>query len=194
MRGQRTIGQYRAIDLTLFALMLAVAETVIVKAATSWFPSQPYTVSVVAAITAIVMMRWGPWAGIHAVLGGLIFCFASGATPQQYVIYCAGNAFGLGGLWLVKALGHENIRGDALKTMFLGVAVLLMMQLGRALVSLLFGANTSDMIRFFTTDVISLLFTAVILWIVRHLDGMLEDQKNYLLRISLEQEEEKENS
>ena len=53
----------------MFALMLTVAETIAVTAARRWFPNEPYTVSVTPAITTIVMMRWGPWAGLHAVLG-----------------------------------------------------------------------------------------------------------------------------
>ena len=79
MKRQRTIQEYRNIDLSLFALMLVICEYVIVRAANSWFAGQPYTVSLAAAITAIVYMRWGYWGGIHAMLGGLVFCFLTGA-------------------------------------------------------------------------------------------------------------------
>lgn len=54
MNRQRTLKQYRIIDLTLFALMLLVAEYLIVRAANYWFPAQPYTVSVAAAIVTLV--------------------------------------------------------------------------------------------------------------------------------------------
>lgn len=191
MKGRLSVSQYRAIDLSLFAVMLIVFENILVSAATKWFPSEPYSVSLVAAITAIVMMRWGPWALIHAVLGGLVFCRASHGTGPQYVIYCLGNALGLGALGLKKALGAENIRQDALQSLLFGGAALLLMQLGRALVSLVYGAAPLEALGFFTTDVISLLFTLVIVWIVRRLDGMFEDQKHYLLRVQKEQEEEK---
>ena len=189
MKGRFSVGQYRAIDLSLFAVMLIIFETIAVSAAVRWFPAEPYTVSVTAAITAIVMMRWGAWAAIHAVLGGLVFCRTSGGTLQQYAVYCIGNLLALGALGLKKAYGTEGIRRDVLKTLLFGGVTLVLMQLGRFLVSLVFGAQASQALGFFTTDVISLLFTLVIIWIVRRLDGMLEDQKHYLQRIRKEQEE-----
>ena len=72
MNRQITIQQYRAIDLSLFALMLAVSEAVIVTAATKWFPDQLYTVSVTASLVSIVMMRWNGFAAFHAILGGAV--------------------------------------------------------------------------------------------------------------------------
>ncbi|MBR5382660.1 MAG: hypothetical protein IK133_02460, partial [Clostridia bacterium] len=117
------------------------------------------------------------------------FCRTSGATLQQYAVYCIGNLLALGALGLKKAYGTEGIRQDVLKTLLFGGVTLVLMQLGRFLVSLVFGASVTQALGFFTTDVISLLFTLVIIWIVRRLDGMLEDQKHYLQRIRKEQEE-----
>ena len=51
------------------------------------------------------------------------------------------------------------------------------------LLSLLLGADVASLPRFFTTEVITDLFTLVVLWIVRRLDGMLEDQRHYLRRV-----------
>ena len=45
LKGRFSVGQYRAIDLTLFAFMLIIFETIAVSAATRWFPAEPYTVS-----------------------------------------------------------------------------------------------------------------------------------------------------
>ena len=190
---QRTVGEYRTIDLVLFALMTVIGEALVVNAAGRWFPDQLYVLSVIPALTAIVMMRWGPWAAIHAVAGSLAFCWASGAAPAQVAVYCVGSLLGLGALALLKLWGKERIRGDALLTMTFGLGTALLMQLGRALMSLLFGGTVEGMIVFFTTDVITLLFTVVVVWIARRLDGVFEDQINYLLRINREQEEEKEN-
>ncbi len=191
MDGRRTVGQYRAIDLSLFALILAVSETVMVSAATRWFPGEAYTVSAVGAVAAIVMMRWGPWAAIHAALGGAVTCFASRAAGPQYAVYCCGNLLGLGALWLKKAMGAEAIRQDALKSMFFGLVTLLLMQLGRAGMALALGAAAPAAAGFFTTDVISLLFTLVVVWIARRLDGIFEDQRHYLLRLAEERERER---
>ena len=191
MSRQRTLGEYRAIDLALFALMLGVFEAILVTAATKLFPAEPYTVSVAAAITAIVLMRWGAFAGIHAVVGGLVFCFVSGATPMQYLIYCSGNLFSLLTLPVMLKIGKENIRADALRSMAFALAVQLLMQLGRALIALAMGNPIGVCAGFFTTDVISDLFTVVIIWIARRLDGIFEDQKHYLIRIQKETQKDK---
>ena len=44
---------------------------------------------------------------------------------------------------------------------------------------------------FFTTAAVTDLFTLVVLWIVRRLDGVLEDQRHYLNRLRREQEKER---
>ena len=190
---KRTVGQYRTIDLMLFALMVFLGEYLVVTAAGHWFTDQLYVFSVVPVVTAIVMMRWGPWAAIHAVLGGVALSWATGASPSQYAVYCVGNLLGLGALGMLRALGKERVRTDGFLTVVFGMACCLLMQLGHALLSLLFGGTVGGMIVFFTTDVLTLLFTAVVIWIARRLDGVFEDQINYLLRISKEQEEEREN-
>ena len=178
-------------DLFFFFFLLTVSEAVIVLAATRWFPSEPYTVSVVAAVTAIVMIRWGPWAVLHAALGGIVFCLASGAAPRPYLIYCGGNLLAMLALIYVKKRGAEAIRRDSFKTVVYGLLVLLLMETGRAALSLACGASLAAAAGFYTTDIISWLFTALILWIVRRLDGVLEDQKQYLHRVAQEREEEK---
>ncbi len=189
MSKQRTVGQYRAVDLALFAAMLLVFETVIIQATLRWFPGQPYTVSLVPAITAIVLIRWGPWAGIHALLGAVILCAESGAAASQYAIYALGNLFALASLPLLRLFGGSGeITRRSGKALVFGLLVLVLMQLGRALISLLFGNGPDMAAGFFTTEVITDLFTLVILWIVRRLDGVLEDQKHYLIRLREEEQ------
>ena len=190
MNRQFTFSQYRAIDLSLFAVMLMIFEFLII-AATGWFPFELYTVSVVAAVTAIVMMRWGPFAAIHAVLGGAVFCLCTGAEPKQYLIYCAGNLLSLLALLLIKFIGSEKIRSDALLSMVFGFAVQVLMQVGRMCMALLLGHSLSASLGFIAADALSIVFTMVIIWIVRHLDGIFENQKNYLLRLQKEREKER---
>ena len=187
MKRQRTWKEYRAIDLTLLGLALAVFEFIIVRAANWWFPGQPFTVSLAAAITSIVYMRWGAWGGIHAAEAGLVFCLFSGATPEQYVIYCGGNLLSVAAVALLKALGRERVRTGHLSLVF-PLLVQVLMQAGRAAVALLLGARPGSVVGFFTTDSLSLLFTFVIIWIARKLDGVYEDQKHYLLRVHAEEE------
>ena len=186
MKRHLTFEQYRRMDLFFFAVMLCVSEALIVNAALRWFPDQLYSVSVTAALTAIVLVRWGPWAAIHAVLGGLVYCLAGGGSGKQFLIYGAGNLLSLLALALIRLFGGERIRKNALLALFYALCVLLLMQLGRALV-----AELKTCLDFFTTDALSGLFTMVIVWIAARLDGMLEDQKTYLLRVNKEREEEK---
>ena len=190
MNRQRTLKQYRMIDLAFFALMLVVAEYLIVSAANRWFPAQPYTVSVAAAIVTLVYMRWSWWGGIHALLAGLVFCFFSAATGPQYLIYCGGNLFSLLAVVLLRRIGKEKVRTGQLALLF-PLLVQFLMLLGRALLALALGASLAEAAGFFTTDVLSFLFTFVIIWIARRLDGIYEDQKHYLLRLQEQQKLEK---
>ena len=189
MSGRSSVARYRAVDLALFAVMLLVFENLIIAAATRWFPASPYTVSLTPAITAIVLIRWGPWAAVHAVLGALVLCAGSSAAPVQYAVYILGNLFSLAVLPCLRFLGGPGeITRRSGRTAVFGLAVLALMQLGRMLAALCTGALPSAAAGFFTTEVITDLFTLVLLWIVRRLDGVLEDQRHYLLRIREEQE------
>lgn len=186
MNRQYSFSQYRGIDLTLFAVILCVSETLIVRAASYWYADQLYTVSVVGAVTAIVLMRWGPWAAIHAVFGGVLACFLAGARWDQYLIYGVGNLLSLLSLLLLKAWGKEETRRDALQSMGFALVTALLMQLGRAMLALVTGNGLGVCLGFFTTGVITDLFTVVVVWIARRLDGIFEDQIHYLLRIQRE--------
>ena len=189
MKRQLSFQEYRAIDLAMFAVLLCITETMIVKAATWWFADQLYTASVVGAVTAIVLMRWGPWAAIHAALGGAVYCLASRGSAQQFAVYCIGNLFALAALLPLRLLGGERIRLDPLLSIGFGLLTLLLMQLGRALVALVFGTPFQTCLGFFTTDALSLLFTGLIVWVARRLDGIFENQRHYLLRIHNTEEE-----
>ncbi len=185
-----TFKQYRGIDLAIFAAILALTEFLIVKAAKSWFPDELYTVSVTAAVTAIVMMRWGPFAGLHAALGGLVYTWVSGGNAQQFVIYIVGNGLSMAALLLFKAFGKEKIRKSFLLTLLFALTVVVTMQIGRGLVAMIFGSGIGVIWKFMSTDALSDLFTMVVVWVASRLDGIFEDQKHYLLRQQKEREEQ----
>jgi len=189
MKRQLTFQEYRTIDLCLFGLMLLVFEFIIVRVAVGGlFRDQAFTVSLAAAIASIVYMRWGWWGGIHAALAGVLFCFYYGATPRQYIIYTVGNLFSLlAVLWLKKA-GAEKVRTGRWSFILFPLAVILLMQGGRAAVALLLGTPPGLAAGFVYTDALSVLFTLVIVWIAHRLDGIYEDQKHYLLRIQDQEE------
>lgn len=191
MKRHLSFAQYRRVDLALFAAILIVSEYLIGSAATRWFPGQLFTVSAAAAVSAIVLMRWGAWAGLHAVLGGLVFCLAAGGSAQQYAIYGIGNLACLACVPILHAAGSETIRKDMLFSLLFALAVQLLMQLGRALTALVLGQELSICVGFFTTDTLSSLFTMVIIYIARNLDGVFEDQKSYLVRLQKQENAEK---
>ena len=191
MNRHMTLKQYKRLDLFLFAVMLILSESVIVNAAIRWYPDQLYTVSVCAAIVSIVLMRWGWPAAIHAVLGGLVYCFWAGGTPKQFLIYGVGNLLSLLSLLLIRWLGKDRIRENALLTLLFALCTQLFMQTGRACISVVMGTSFKTALNFITTDALSGLFTMVIVWIASRLDGVFEDQISYLLRVQKEAEEEK---
>ncbi len=191
MNRQISFAQYRTIDLTIMAVLMAISQAVITIASSTIYADQLYIVSTVGVVTALVMMRWNGWAAIHAVLGGALVTAMAGGTWQQYLIFCGGNLVSLLAMVLFKLLGKEKIRQDALKTMFFAFCAQLLMQLGRAGVAYLLGYPAAACIGFITTDALSILFTVCILWVTRRIEGLFEDQKNYLLRIQKEQQVER---
>ncbi len=188
MNRHYTFAQYRAIDLAIWAVLLAIFEYLLVISARFWFADQLYTVSLAAALTAIVYMRWGVWGAFHAVEAGAVFCYFSGGTPRQYLIYCAGNLLSLAALAVFRLRDKETVRAKAFWAVGFALAVQLLMQAGRALAALALGTSPGAAAAFFTTDSLSLLFTGVIVWIARRLDGVYEDQKHYLLRVQAQEE------
>ena len=116
-------------------------------------------------------------------MAGTVFCMASGAALKYYLIYCLGNLLSVLAVPVLLKIGKEKVRTGMSGVIF-ALAVLLLMQTGRALTAILFGAAPASVSGFYTTDSISMLFTAVVVWIAARLDGVYEDQKHYLLRLS----------
>lgn len=177
-----TFKQYRAIDLTILGVILLVCEFVTATAASKWFPNELYTLSPTITVVCIVMMRWNGYAAIHALLGGFVYCFASGAQDKQIIIYCIGNCFALLALTLFKALGKEKIRSRFYFTLLFVFAAFLGTQAGRWIIGIAFGAPVDSFGVFISADIITLLFTVVVVLISRKADGLFEDQKSYLIR------------
>ena len=192
MNRQITLRQYRTMDLVMFTALLCICETLITLGATRWFPAEPWTLSLTPAVTAIVMVRWGGFAAVPAVLGAFVFCVASGATLLQFAIYCLGNLAAMALLPLVRGDGWQRLHDQVLLALVYGVLTALLMQMGRVLIALALGMDPALCGGFITTDTLSTLFAALIVWITRRLDGMLEEQKHYLTRVAEEQERERQ--
>jgi len=193
-----SFNTYRIIDLFFFALMVGVAEYILVMAASRWFRLELYTVSVTAGITAIVYMRWGPFGIIHAVLGGLVYVLANPAALsneelfREIVIYCVGNVFSALVLILFVNPGRAKIRKGVLTAVGYGLLTQLLMEVGRGIVSMFFNFGPDAIRKFITYDALTFLFTALIVGIASRLDGIFEYQRDYLLRLQEERERQKE--
>ncbi len=187
-----TFKQYRNIDLGIMSILLIISEAVTTLATNKWFAAQPVAISSTLLFICIFMMRWNGYAAIAAVLGGAVFCIASGATLEQFVIYAGGNLLSLLALLWFKAYRKDDVRLGSFKLSFFTISVYLLMQLGRWLISLAFGGGLWNIVGYITSDVISLLFAVIILFLLRGVDGMIEDQKAYLFRLERERKEKAE--
>ena len=187
MKRQLSISEYRAIDLGILAVFMAIVQVLIHFAASLWFRDQLYVVSPVALMVALVMMRWNCYAAVHAILGGVLYCVLAGGNGQHLLIFGGGNLFALLALVLFKKPGKEKIRQNVVYSLLFGAAVQVLMLLGRAAVAALLGFEDAACIGFITTDLLSVLLTVCGIWAIRRMDGLFEDQIHYLLRIQSEQ-------
>ena len=190
MENRMTFKQYRNMDIMIFAVLTAIFEAVATFATSKWFSGQPVAISITLTLILITMHRWGIYAAAVAVAGGVAFCFASGASVEHYLIYALGNAFALVSLAYFKLFGKEALKGSFLKTLLFASTSYVAVALGRWLISLIFGAGVGELVGFLTTDVISLLFAVAILYSCRGVDGLVEDQKKYVIRVNEKKEED----
>lgn len=200
----RTFEQYRAIDLTIMCVILAVCEFLTANAAARWFPDELYALSPTVAVACIVMMRWGGYAAIHAVVGGLAYCLTLGGDWRQFVTYCAGNCFMLIALAWFRYFGKgekgekgfrkgkAKVKSKFYWTLLFTVNAFLGAQIGRFAVSVALGGSFSfdAFADFLVNDSITLLFSVVVVLISRRVDGLFEDQKSYLIRTEEERKRE----
>ena len=185
-----SLSQYRTIDLSILTGVMIVSQFVIHLAVSRFYAEQTgYIVSPVAAMVALVMMRWSLWSILPALLGGAILSMLSGGTAEQTLIYTVGNLLSVLAYLLLKLAGKERIRSNAVMSLTFAALVQVLMQFGRAGVAAILGHSLPACWDFITTDAMSILFTLVIIWIVRRVEGLFEDQKHYLLRIQRKQDE-----
>ena len=190
MENKMTFNQYRTMDVLIFTVLTAVFECIATLATAKWFWSQPVAISITLTLILIVMHRWGAYAAIIAAAGGIAFCVTSGASVEHYLIYGIGNIFALTSLVYFRIFGKDGVRKSFLKTLLFASTSYLSVAVGRWLVSLIFGAGFSELVAFLTTDLITLLFAVVILYSCRGIDGLVEDQRQYVIRINEKKETE----
>lgn len=192
MEKSRSLENYRAFDITTWVVMLGIFETLISKAGKYWFPNQPYTLSLVPALTAIVFVRWkeAKYVWFYPVLGGLFLSFSLSGSREQYAVYMIGNLLSLLVLPILKGEREDKIKKSPFLSALYALSIALLMQVGRLLLFSLINLSLSESLLFITTDALSGVFSVVVVLIVRRLDGVFEDQYSYLVRINKEDEKE----
>ncbi len=187
---QITFKQYRQIDLAILCVLTAVFEAVATMASSTWFSLQAMTVSITLAIVCITFMRWNLFAILPSFIGAFVYCTVIRGSLAQYMIYCGGSLFVVLILPLVKKFTKDKIRNDfVIKLIFVSSAYLSIV-LGRWCFSLIFEFKFNTLLAFLGTDVLSLLFAILVMVIAKNIDGLIEDQKSYLMRLEKERLEE----
>ena len=189
---QITFKQYRNIDIAIFCILTAVFEAIASLATNRWFFLQAMAISITLTLTCITMMRWNAFAVLPSLIGAFVYCVASGGQVQQYIIYCGGSLFCLIALPILKRIGKEKVRSDFMWRTAFATLTYLFVIVGRWLFSLIFEQSLKSLLPFLTTDILSLLFAVVVLTLAKNLDGLIEDQKSYLLRLDRERQEEQD--
>lgn len=180
--------QYRTLDLTIFIGMYALCEYLVVKAATVWF-DEPYSISIMLPLLAIVMMRWDKYSVIHAIVYALLFVFYQKGNLNQYIIYLVGNLGFMLMLIYVNKVGKDKIRSSFFDASLYMVVGFLLMEIFRGIASMLIaGSNIGVILQFVMTDMLSLVFAILVVIVVRKMEGIFQDQKQYLLELNSQKE------
>ena len=185
-----TFKQYRRIDLAMLCGITAIFEAIATLASTQWFVLQAMTVSIVLTMVCITMMRWGKYAILPAFVGSFVYCLASNATIPQFIIYCGGSLFCLLPLPLLLILTKDKVRTNIVIRSVFVLETYLVIAVGRWLCSLPFNLSIETLSSFIFTDVLSLLFAVVVMSLAKNADGLIEDQRDYLIRIEEERLQE----
>lgn len=187
--NQITFKQYRTIDVLILVALTIIFEGIATLATIKWFALQPVAISISLAMVCLLMLRWGFPAGFAAFAGGFVYCVLSGGTLPQFVIYCIGNLFALLAMVWFRVFGKERIRTSRWLTLLFAVTAYAGQVFGRGLLAILFGDSWGVFVIFSTTDIMSFVFAVLVLFLFRRTDGMLEDQKTYLLRLDKQKKE-----
>ena len=193
-----TFKKYRSLDLTIFTVLYAILETLIVIASNKWFTHQFYTLSLSVTIVAIVMVRWGAYAAVPAVVGSLCYLLANSiagnqVTYQTAIIYIGSSLSMLLGLFYVKLVKKERLSNrKSLACYGLAVVLYLLIIVFRTIISMCFGQGFSIIVNYNFVECLTLLFALVAIFIARRQDGLFVDQKTYLLELDKKRQKEQE--
>lgn len=185
--------KYKIIDLAIFTGLYLLLEFLISLAANKWFPEQPYIISIMLPFLLIVMMRWGPYAGILAAISAPFYVLIYHGNNMQYLVFLLGNIGFMGLLGFLLPIGKKKVRDSIFLTFAYIVIGFLLLEVFRGLGAMIFEQVGILIVwQFIWTDMLSLVFSIIVVFIARLADGMFEDQKAYMFRKQREREAEEE--
>ena len=180
--------QYRMMDLMIFIAMYGLCEYLVIKAATVWF-DEPYSISIMLPLLLIVMMRWDKYSIINAIAYAVLFVFYQSGNLNQYLIYLIGNLGVMFELILLKKMGKDNIRSSFFNSMIYLLCGFVLMEVFRGIASIIIaGSDIGVILQFLMSDMLSLVFGVLVIIVVRRIDGLFVDQKQYLIELNSQKE------
>lgn len=196
---QISVKQYRFTDLFIFAVILAISEVIGYFAAGAFPDEAIFTVSFSVVVILLVTLRWGWPSVIYALLAGLITClFNIGSIDgRNWACYIIGNAFIALTLIPRYLIGTKKITSSWWSIALFAIFGWLCVYLGKSLVwavgfaiSPVEGLSAaSGFVLFVQSDLLSLVIGVLVMVLMRKLDGMTEDQNEFLKRFEDERKQ-----
>lgn len=189
-----SIKQYKTTDLVIFAAILIIFDLLAYYSSKLFAGGVIYSFCLTVPITLLVMIRWG-WCSVFFAVGDalLLTILHNPAVWQSYLCYAVGNASLMLLLIAVKLIGKKRIASAwyfTLPFVLCGWALQnLTLTIMNTICGYSFASSAVSNFGFGITGVLSLAMGVVITLVLRKLDGMYEDQMEYLKRLKGEREE-----
>lgn len=185
-----SIKQYRFTDLFVFAVILTVFNLLAHYAPMLIPDGAMFTFTLTVPLVLLIIMRWGWYGAFFAAGDGLLYVALNNPSEwRSYLIYIIGNSFIMLMLLATKFIGKQKIAEKWYLSVLFVTAGWLLVFFGRAVVGACCGINFVSMLSAQLFELLSLFIAILLVLIFRRLDGMFEDQKQYLLRLEEEKKE-----
>lgn len=196
--GSRLISvkQYRATDLFIFALILIIFDLLVHYTPMLFSGEAIFSFCLTVPITLLIMIRWG-WCSVFFAVGDavLLTVINNPSMWQSYLCYGVGNASLMLLLLATKFIGKKRITSKWYFTALFFICGWVVQNMTISVMNAICGFSFVSCLGlnfgFGITGALSLAMGLVITMVMRRLDGMYEDQIEYLKRIKGEREEKK---
>ena len=194
--GSRLISvkQYRAADLAIFAVIVIIFDLLAHYAPMLFSAEIIYSFCLTVPITLLIMIRWG-WCSVFFAVGDalLLTVINNPSAWQSYLCYGVGNASLMLLLIVVKQVGKKRIASKWYFTLLFVLCGWVLQNITITVMNAICGFSFVSYLAlnfgFGITGLLSLAMGLVITLVLRRLDGMYEDQIEYLQRLNGEREE-----